>query len=395
MKIPLTRLSNRGQDDQFLFQLNDKLKKYDIELCLQSTYPDIFNFIIIESGGVEGLFKQQIIENVKPPYHIILTNRNNSLAAGLEISTYLFQNNIEHTILIDEDFDKLAIKIKDIILIKTAVRRLKNTNLGVIGQPSDWLIASQVSYFQIKQKFGINMIDISLDEIISIYDNDKDIIYPKYMPIYQIKNPFKKEVLNDAIKVYSALKKIIKKYNLNGLTIRCFDFLNLKKATACLALAILNEEGYCCSCEGDIPSLLTMVLIKTLLNKPSFQANPSYLDYKSNRLVLAHCTIALNMCKTYKFDTHFESDMSIGIKGELTPGLINICKLSSDLKELNVVVGYLHNNLSKPCFCRTQIEVSLYEWTLDQFINAHMANHVLISYDNHQHLLKEFFKEFK
>ena len=87
------------------------------------------------------------------------------------------------------------------------------------------------------------MIDISLDETISIYDNDKDIIYPKYMPIYQIKNPFKKEVLNDAIKVYSALKKIIKKYNLNGLTIRCFDFLNLKKATACLALAIFSTSS--------------------------------------------------------------------------------------------------------------------------------------------------------
>lgn len=394
MFINLIRLSNRGSDDEFLNDLNVHLQSSGI--CLKTNAENkLVNFILIESGGVEQIFKDTVMPMLEGPYYFIITNRNNSLAASLEIGSYLYQNKIKYTLLVDDNMTNLANKIKDIVILKTAKNKIKGINLGVIGNPSDWLIASNTSYFSIKQKFGINMIDISLGELKDIYEKDINYISPYHMPIYQVKNPFDKHILTDAIKVYSALKKIIKRYNLSGLTIRCFDLLKIHKVTACLALAILNQEGYPCSCEGDIPSLLTMVIIKYLLNKPSFQANPSYVNNSKNTITFAHCTVALNMCQEYKFLTHFESDESIGIKGELKTGIVNICKLSQDLQQFDVVVARIDKNLSNPNFCRTQVEVSLLDATIDDFINMHHANHILISYDNHKRLLLDFMKEFE
>ncbi len=40
----------------------------------------------------------------------------------------------------------------------------------MIGKPSDWLIASQVDYENLNKRFGINAIEINIEELIYVLD---------------------------------------------------------------------------------------------------------------------------------------------------------------------------------------------------------------------------------
>src|SRR5699024_3890820 len=104
------------------------------------------------------------------------------------------------------------------------------------------------------------------------------------------------------LKIYIGLKNIVDKYNLDGLTVRCFDLLSKVNNTGCIALSLLNDEGIISSCEGDVPALISMLILNALSGEPVFMANPSSIDVEKNEVVFAHCTIPLDMTEDYVLD---------------------------------------------------------------------------------------------
>ena len=175
---------------------------------------------------------------------------------------------------------------------------------------------------------------------------------------------------------------IVERYNLQGFTLRCFDLLEAYKNTACLAFGLLNEEGIVAACEGDVPSLLTMFFVKAISGMPSFQSNPSTVDFKNNTILFAHCTLPLNMTQKYSLTTHFESGLGIGIKGEMPLGKISVLKLAPSLKSDESVAfsGTIKRNLSLPNYCRTQIEVEPEEGGIFSLFKDNFGNHMIITY---------------
>ena len=267
---------------------------------------------------------------------------------------------------------------------------MENINLGLVGEPSDWLIASQISDEDAKDIFGVNLIHIPMEEFKSEIDKNEMMKIPHFS---DFKSKFKDErVLNGAINIYSALKRLTAKYDLKGLTVRCFDLLGEYKNTACLALAVLNEEGITATCEGDVPSLLTMHAIRCLTGRSCFQANPSYINQDDNTVLFAHCTLPINMCKEYNLTTHYESGLGIGIKGELHLGDVSICKIflnqKGNLDNCLAISGKIKENLSLKNYCRTQINVELSEYDLISILREDFGNHMIIVYGN---IVDEFY----
>lgn len=394
MNINVIRLNSNIVDQAYFDQLNERLVEYAVVLK-ENVVDSPVTVCLIESGGVEGQFKNQVLNKLCEPIYLVATNRANSLAATLEIATYLKQRDIEHKVFVDNDTANLAEELVNQILVKIAADSVRGSRLGVIGAPSDWLIASDVEYFKVKKKFGIQLVDVSLRELMDIYERkDLPLVQPENLKELREKSKGNEKTLNDAIRLYSALKVLIQTYNLQGLTIRCFDVVKIKKVTACLALALLNDEGYPCGCEGDIPALLTMFMIKKLIGQETFMVNPSSVNLTDKTIMFSHCTVPLKLCTNYSFDTHYETDSSIGIHGDLEEKIVNITKLSPDLDHLNITIGRIVKNLSLPNHCRTQIEVKLHDKTIQDFLSLNQGNHVIISYDNHKKLLTQFFEEF-
>ncbi len=261
--------------------------------------------------------------------------------------------------------------------------------LGVIGHPSDRLIASDVQYSEAKAVFDMNLIDIDIQELINLVPTIKEDVDPS-----KFGEKFDYNELNKAYKIYLAIKKIAKDYILDGLTIRCFDLLSTVKSTSCLAFALLNAEGIISACEGDIPSLISMMLVKKFNGTSSFQANPSKIDVENNEIIFAHCTLPFDMCESYKFDTHYESGIGVGVKGELKTDEVYIFRISNDLSRYVLLKGKIEENLNLPNVCRTQIRIKLDKTSkVNYFLTKPLGNHHLVFYPQNIKDLQAFLKK--
>ena len=371
-----------NDDLLFIDEINNFLVQEDL-LIVENAKDALFNIILIGSGGTENLFLKQLKEDDEPIV-ILSTSRNNSLPACLEIKTYL-ENHNKLCFLLAGDENHIANMIKHIASIISAYKSVKDNRLGLIGGASSWLIASPVEPKVIYTNFKQNIIKIKMSELEELIEQEeKEMLDLKHINHSNelIAKADNQEDLEMALVIYNALKKLVKKYNLNGLTIRCFDIIKKYKNTACLALALLNEEGITAGCEGDIHSLVTMHIVNSLTNRSSFMANPSKFNYEYQSVMLAHCTVPLNMVTSFKLMTHFESGLGIGIKGELPEGRVTLCKIAPDytLENTLCIPATIKENLNLANYCRTQILVALNEDGLLELLKASFGNHIIVAY---------------
>ena len=221
------------------------------------------------------------------------------------------------------------------------MKQVHKTRLGIVGEPSDWLIASVPDYSKVKELFGIELVDIPLQMIIDKF-NTVDLTNYNEPELLE----FDTKELDAAKKVYLALNEIKNEYKLDGLTLRCFDLLSTIHTTGCLGLAFLNKKGIMGTCEGDVMAMITMMVVRVLTNQSSFQANPSRIEADTNRITLAHCTIPFDMLTEYHLDTHFESGIGVAVKGELKTEDVTIFRMSSNLKDYFIsFCVFIHLNM--------------------------------------------------
>lgn len=387
--------SHVGEDERFkdlekakyLAKLNEQN-----DFVFDASGEDIF---FIETGGTEEQFKS-IFKNYKEPYLLVATDANNSLPASLEIATFLRKEGKNFKLFHGKPEEvREQLKSDEILKIYGNSQGflkfdgLNNMRLGVVGKPSDWLIASNVDYKEVKAKFGVELVDISTDEFLAEVKEAKTKLDPIiFEPLLNDKVDHK--TLDGALQIYAALRNLIIKHNLNGLTVRCFDLLTSVHNTSCLALAMLNKDGYIATCEGDIPAMLSMAIVKKAFHQSSFQVNPSYLNLKERYGYFAHCTLPLDMCLSYEFDTHFESGIGLGVKGRLNLGKVTIFKMNANLDDYEIFEGQIVENLHKNNLCRTQVKIQFNE-PIDEMFSSPNGNHLIIFFGAHKEELVRIF----
>ena len=367
------------------------LESLGIEYILKgSDYSDYgvcgLNLIYVRTGGTEGIFRRILPElqtKSSRPFYLLTSGKSNSLAASMEILSYLQQHGIKGEI-IHGSTDYIAQRINVLERIETALKQLHGTRLGIIGEPSDWLISSHADKAQVKEQLGIELVDIPMQALLEAIEKKDERVMDASSERVEIQ-----QALPGAQRIYEALKDIIVDYRLNGFTLRCFDLLTAVKNTGCLALAKLNAEGYVAGCEGDVPAMLSMMIVRSLLGISGFQANPSSINPETGEMVFAHCTIPLDMVEKYEYDTHFESGIGVGIRGFMKEGPVTIFKVSGDLSRHFVAEGHLVNNQSKPDLCRTQQVIKLYDKSqTGYFLKNPIGNHHIIVPGHHKELIE-------
>ena len=236
-------------------------------------------------------------------------------------------------------------------------RILEGVRLGVVGRPSDWLISSDVDYAKARECFGVEIIDIPMDELLdeiraggfSIPDAIR--LNPLNAPKYGV--PFNAGDFDKALEIYGALSRIVRKYSLQGLTLRCFDLLGTVGSTGCMALAILNAEGITATCEGDVPAMVTMAIASRVAGTPGFQVNLSRI--REEGFLFAHCTVPLNIVENYCYDRHFESGIGVAVHGEFSKGPVTLFKVGASMDRFFLAPATLVDNPYANNLCRTQV----------------------------------------
>ena len=328
------------------------------------------DLIFVRTGGTEGIFKRllpQLRVHSSKPFYLLASDKSNSLAASLEILSFLRQQGMQGEIL-HGSAQYVSSRILMLNRVGKAEQKLRQCRLGVIGEPSDWLIASPKDITSVKQKLGVELVDIPMSELLETLATVPQVPVPDVKSMLAISESSDSvscgcdtvtssalgdgssiaDSLPDAYRIYLALKSLTEKYQLQGLTLRCFDLLDTVHNTGCWALAKLNSEGIVAGCEGDVPTMLTMMLVRAMCGISCFQANPASINPETGEILFAHCTIPFDMVQRYELDTHFESGIGVGIRGYVPEGPVTICKLSGDLNRYFITEGQLIYNQTKP-----------------------------------------------
>jgi len=350
--------------------------------------------IYVRTGGTENAFKA-VFPRLAGPVHLLTSGASNSLAASMEILSFLRQQGRDGEIL-HGSATYVADRIAALSRISRARRRLKGIRAGVIGRPSDWLISSDPDRQAVRERLGIELVDVPMDELVrEIHLGMCEA--PSGFPLKSVKHSLSpkvtQEVFDGALGIYCSLKSLIDRYDLSAVTLRCFDLLTAVGNTGCLALALLNAEGIPAGCEGDIPTLMTMCVSNAMFDIPGFMANPSRMDPTTGEMVFAHCTVPFNMLRDYSYDTHFESGIGVAVKGELPEGPVTLFKLSPGLDRCFTAEAGLVTNLSDKRLCRTQVLLRLDDRSLcrDYFLKDPIGNHHVIVPGHHSREIQDFF----
>ena len=367
-----------------------------------SDYGTDLSLIYVRTGGTEGLFKEILpaLQGLSRQTFLLLTSgKSNSLAASLEILSYLRKRGIRGEVLHGSSA-YIRSRIEALSKVEDSRRLLEHTTLGVVGAPSDWLIASDVDRAVVLDRLGVSLQYIPMKELLEGFSSLKDEVSESWNEVMRgLVGAFSpvgellpvgersrttglpsnvKQAIPGAYRIYKALRTIATNYGLSGLTIRCFDLLTAVHNTGCLALARLNSEGIVAGCEGDIPAMLSMMIGRAVTGVSGFQANPSSIDPESGEMVFSHCTVPLNMVSGYGLDTHFESGIGVGIRGHIPEGPVTVFKVAGDLSRHFVCEGELLRNEAKPDLCRTQVVLRLPAEASRYFLTDPIGNHHII-----------------
>lgn len=348
--------------------------------------------VLVKTGGTEHQFIQlaPTLKESGKPVTLLTYGSNNSLPAAMEILSWAQQKGFKNTLLLHGSpevlHQKLEKRLADVKLMET----LKQTKIGVMGQPSDWLIASDVDYAAVTSRWGISFEDIDLEEIMenvrAVSEADAGAVTAA-LPGDGYRKDVEQRDLLEAAKIYLGVKKTVVDRSLSALTLRCFDLLKRLNSTGCLALARLNDEGIPAGCEGDIPALFTMLINNLITGKAAFMANPSSLEGK--RITLAHCTVPLSMVESFGYRTHFESGIGVGVAGEFKQEPVTLSKIGGvGLDRFYVDEGLLVDCPRSEQLCRTQVVVEP-EGGLDYFLTAPLGNHHIVVPGRHAQRFKE------
>ena len=352
--------------------------------------------VLVATGGTEGMIVRDY-DKLPHPLILLTDGKANSLAATLELATWI-RNKGDNCTILHGSIEKIIGRLREIPqpithnpqpithnLQTSPLTPQPSNRIGVLGQPSDWLVASSVDYDLVKKKWGVEYIDIPLSKVEEYYahttDSDAATLASAFVAKAKaVVEPDNKEIIK-AVRLYLALKRIADEYQLNALTIQCFSLITSLHTTGCLALALLNDEGIVAGCEGDLQTIFTMLYAKQVMGKDSFMANPAFIDTDKNEVVFAHCTIGLKQTSEYIIRSHFESQSGVAIQGKLPLNKVTIMKFGGKALEKSVVLhGTIVENQSDERKCRTQIRIALDPATshADYFLNESLGNHHVI-----------------
>ncbi|MCR4852272.1 MAG: hypothetical protein K5893_01605 [Prevotella sp.] len=368
----------------------------DFEFCGDdfSTYgTHSLDLIFVRTGGTEGIFRNLMPSLVRPsnrPFYLLTSGKSNSLAAAMEILSFLQQNGYNGEI-IHGSSAYVSKRIKLLSRVGEARRSLEGCRLGIIGEPSDWLISSLYDKNEVRDRLGIELVEIPMEELLQtiadspVPEESNDLWKSAVCTSEQVRKS-----VPVAHQIYIALKKLVARHSLQGFTLRCFDLLTEVHNTGCLALAQLNADGIVAGCEGDVPAMLSMKLAQSLIGTSGFQANPAHINPDTGEILFAHCTIPFDLVERFEFDTHFESGIGVGVRGFAKEGPVTVLKVSGDLTRQFVEEGELIRCQSEPGLCRTQMVLKLSN--TDYFLKHPIGNHHIILPGHHREAFEKMLK---
>lgn len=360
-------------------------------------------FFLVATGGTERvvLDLHTIRQESAPdePVLLIAHPGNNSLPAALEVLARMQQDGARGRIFYlsgPDDVEGLR-RITQAASDLDVRRTLHGSRVGLIGDPSDWLVASMTAPEAVTAVWGPEIVFIPVEELKAriAATTEEDVAVAAdglARGATGIVEPTAKD-LTDVARVHAALRDLVKEHELDALTVRCFDLVLDLSMTGCFGLAELTDNGVIAGCEGDLPSTIGLLWASLITGEVPWMANPAQLDESANTLWLAHCTVPRRMVESYRLRSHFESGLGVGIQGVLPKGPVTLLRLGGvTMERLWCAEGDLIESGDAENLCRTQAKIHLTDGSVGDLLHSPLGNHIVLVPGHHAARLRAWWE---
>jgi L-fucose isomerase-like protein len=343
--------------------------------------------VLVGTGGTEAeilrLHGARQAAAPGDPLLLVTHPAHNSLPAALEALARLRQDGARGRIVHlpgPDDAPALA-RLQAAIDDLRAFRRLHRSRIGLVGAPSDWLVASVPDAEAVRRTWGPETVAVDLDGVLEATapDGRTTALAASFGTGATATREPDDGAVRQAAGVFGALEDLAASQRLDAVAVRCFDLVTRRGTSGCLALAELNDRGTVAACEGDLASAVAMLWVRELLGTASWMANPVHADPGSGLLRLAHCTIPRSLVAGFELRSHFESGKGVALAGRLPPGPVTLVRLGGrGLEQAFVAEGRAVPAAPREDLCRTQVDVTLAPGEVTELLARPLGNHLVL-----------------
>ncbi len=280
-------------------------------------------------------------------------------------------------------------------------QRLKGTQIGVVGEHPLGFDACNYDAEQLQRQFGVKVKPMPLgtfiDEVKALPDHVADAPYARRAKDFSNLGEMDQVATRKTCKVYSGLRNVAAKEQLQGMAVRCWpDFFVDYGCAACGAIALLNEDGIPGGCEADVLGVLSALILQWSASESAFNTDLVDVDIADDSVVFWHCGQApIAMADhTGPVQATIHSNRKLPLLSEfaLKPGRITLCRLSQGNGKLRMILAG-GEMLQRPLAFSGTAGVARMDVSADVFMQRLLAegleHHSALVYGEHRPLLRK------
>lgn len=182
-----------------------------------------------------------------------------------------------------------------------ALKQLQGAKVALVGG-----IAPGFHDFYYDERLTFSKLGVRVNSLIEFSDiKDKALSY-KEEEIKELVTEMKKEYtclskdmdqehLENSVRVYKAFEDLIKDGGYDAVAISCWPkFRKELGIVVCSVIGRLLDHGYLAACEGDVDSVITMMILRNLSGQQPMLMDMSKFDEEDQSVLMWHCGSAPN-----------------------------------------------------------------------------------------------------
>lgn len=288
------------------------------------------------------------------------------------------------------------------------IKDLKKMKIGLLPWRYQDIANTWCDEFKIETVLGPKIYRISSYELFrtsqSIPENEVESFVNQLKEKYEVK--VSEKSLRVSARASLALARVFDKYDLNAIAIQDLDdeIHEMLKTRPCLYVPSIFEKGRVVSMEGDVHTLIAMLILKVITGQPVLFSEIYTFDKNENIMLMGHTTMLdINMarnpkeikiipdCEYEKFDEVEGAYMYFTCK----EGPVTMLSLVDEVDSYRIVVGKGYSlPISEPriegyshMVVRTNSPVDVF---LKEAAKAGAGQHWAVTYGDHVSALRKF-----
>jgi len=227
-----------------------------------------------------------------------------------------------------------------------ARKRLRRSRLGLIGYASMGMYPGTVDHVLLRRLIGPELVALDTFTLVQRAEAadaaDVRAATEQIRHAATLADDAAPPLVEKAARLLVALRGLVERHDLDAVTVKCqYELSQEWGCTACVPLSLLADEGRVCGCEGDVPTLVSQLLLDCFAPEPAFYGD--VLDCRGSDVLLSSCGFAPFGLSAPTVAPSIEPFAHPGFTGlmasvALRPGKVTIARLNEGRGSFSLLV---------------------------------------------------------